>query len=188
MVRLSAAAAVVLLSIAGQSSTGLEPSAQAIRDRANTADLARLSALQDAVANVWQLMPLTQRRAIFVTTAPDGYGSYDERSSNSFHADEKIITYVEPIGYTWRANQDGTFSYGLTVDFRLKRTDGKIVGGQDGFLNISKTGHRRNQELLLLVSPPLRGTEPGNYVIEYKLHDQYSDKTSQFTQNLTILR
>jgi hypothetical protein len=188
MVRLSAAAAVLLLSMAGQSSTGWDTSAEATLDRAAAADLARLSALQEAVSNVWQLMPLTQRRAIFVTTVPDSYGSYDERPSKIFHLGEQIITYVEPIGYTWAANKDGTFSYGVTIDFLLKRSDGKILGRQEKFLDASRTSHVRNQELMLVASPSLSDTDPGDYVIEYKLHDQQSNKTSQFTLSFTLQR
>jgi hypothetical protein len=188
MVRLSAAAAVLLLSMAGQSSTGWDTSAKATVDRAAAADLARLSALQEAVSNVWQLMPLTRRRAMFVTSVPASYGSYDERPSNIFHPGEKIITYMEPVGYTWAANKDGTFNYGVTVDVLLKRSDGKIVGGRENFLDVARTSHMRNQELMLVTSLPLDAAEPGDYVIEYKLHDQQSNKTSQFAQSFTLLK
>src|SRR5450631_2527342 len=109
-------------------------------------DLATINALQDAVAEAWQKMPMTQRRAIFVSASPDSYGAFDERKSNIFKVGEKLITYVEPVGYTWTANQDGTYNYGVTADFVVKRPDGKIIAGQEKFLNFAKTSRVRNQE------------------------------------------
>jgi hypothetical protein len=188
MVRLSAAAAVLFLSMAGQSVTTWDTSAKATLDRVAETNLAQVSALQEAASNVWQRMPLTQRRAIFVTATPDSYGSYEERQSNVFHLGEKIITYVEPVGYTWAANSDGTFSYGVSADFLLKRSDGKIIGGQEKFLDVLKRSHVRNQELMLVLSLSLSDADPGDYAIEYKLHDSQSNKASQFTQNFTLQR
>lgn len=149
-------------------------------------DLATINTLQDAVADAWQKMPLTQRRAIFVSVSPDTYGTFDERKSNSFKPGEKLITYVEPIGYSWTQNADGTYTYGVTLDFTVKRPDGKILGGQEKFLNFNKTSRVRNQELMVVSTLSLDGFAPGAYLLEYKLHDTQSRKESKIVQSFVI--
>jgi hypothetical protein len=49
----------------------------------------------------------TPRYVFFFSANPDSYGAYDERKSNIFKIGDKIIAYVEPVGYTWAANPDG---------------------------------------------------------------------------------
>ena len=149
-------------------------------------NLAKINALQDAVADAWQKMALTQRRAVFVSARPESYGVYEERNSTIFKAGEKLITYVEPIGYTWTANADGTYNYGIFVDFLVKQSDGKVLGGQEKLLKFAKRSRVRNQELMLVLTLSLGAVEPGEYLVEYTLHDDQSKKESKFTQNFTI--
>jgi len=191
MIRFSITAIVCALwcsAAAAESGNGWGTDRPNSRDRDAVPTLAKLSALQDAVAEVWQKMPLTQRRAVFVSARPESYGIYDERKNNIFKTGEKIITYVEPVGYTWTANADGTYDYGIAVDFLVKRSDGKVLGGQEKLLNFAKKSRVRNQELMLVLSLSLDAIEPGEYLIEYTLHDEQSSKESKFTQNFTIER
>jgi len=44
------------------------------------------------------------------------YGAWVERPTNVFKVGEKLITYAEPIGYTWKPRGD-TYDFGLTTDF-----------------------------------------------------------------------
>jgi hypothetical protein len=192
MIRISTATALVCAlwcSIAAaQNGTGWGEDEATIPDRDGAPNLVRINALQDAVADAWQKMPLTQRRAIFVSAPPESYGVYEERKSNIFKVGEKLITYVEPIGYTWTANTDGTYNYGIVVDFLVKRPDGKILGGKEKLLRFVKRSRVRNQELMLVLSLSLDAIDPGEYFVEYKLHDDQSSKESKFTQNFTIQR
>jgi hypothetical protein len=188
MVRLSAAAVVVFLSMAAQSGTAWDTRSKPSANAGFATDLVKIAVLQDAVANAWQNMPLTERKIAFVTADPTSYGSYDERTSNVFKLGEKIITYVEPIGFTWANNSDGTFSYGLSADMLVKRSDGKILGGQEKVVDLVKISHVRNQELMLVLSLSLNDADPGDYVIEYTLRDAQSNKTSKFSQNFTFQR
>jgi len=188
MVRLSAAAAVVFLSMAAQTGTAWDTHSKAPPDGGLDSDLVTIAALQDAVADAWQNMPLTQRKVAFVTADPISYGSYDERRSNVFRPGEKIITYVEPIGFTWAKNSDSTFRYGLSVDMLVKRSDGKILEGQAKVVDLVKNSHVRNQELMLVLSLSLNDVEADDYVVEYTLHDSQSNKTSKFSKNFTLQR
>jgi len=144
-----------------------------------------IDALQKTVTDAWEKMPLTERRAIFVSAPPENFGSYEERASNIFKPSEKLITYVEPIGYTWKANGE-IYEFGVIVDFIVKSAEGKVLAGQEGFARFVKTSRAKLQEFMLTLTLSVDGAPPGNYVLEYKLHDIGSDKTSTFEQPFTI--
>jgi len=103
-----------------------------------------------------------------------------------FQGRRETDNYVEPIGYTWTANADGTYNYGIFVDFLVKQSDGKVLGGQEKLLKFAKRSRVRNQELMLVLTLSLGAVEPGEYLVEYTLHDDQSKKESKFTQNFTI--
>lgn len=189
MIRTSTVAFVCALccvTAAAQDGTGWATGEIHSPNQETSPNLAKINALQDAVADAWQKMPLTQRRALFVSARPESYGVYEERKSNIFKAGETLITYVEPIGYTWTANADGTYDYGIVVDFLVKRSDGKVLGGQEKLLKFAKRSRVRNQELMLVLSLSLSAVDPGDYLVEYTLHDDQSKKESKFAQNFTI--
>ncbi len=130
-------------------------------------------------------MPLTVRRAMFVTQAAPLIGAWTERPSNVFKAGEDIRTYVEPVGYTWKPRGD-MFDFGVNVDFEVKSANGKILGGQENFSHVAFSNHMRIQELMLNLRLSPEGFPAGRYVVEYKLHDQNSDKVTSFALPFTI--
>jgi len=142
-------------------------------------------ALQSAVTDAWENMPLTARHVMFVAKTPENYGAWVERPTNVFKVGEKLITYAEPIGYTWKPRGD-TYDFGLTTDFAVKSADGKILGGQEKFFKVEKSSHAKMQELMLTMTMSLDGITAGKYVLEYTLHDNGSDKTTTFDQPFTI--
>lgn len=144
-----------------------------------------IDALRKQVTDAWERMPLTQRRAIFVSRPPELYGDYAERPSSTFKAGEKLVTYVEPVGYTWKANGE-MFDFGVAVDFVVKSPDGKILAGQESFAKFVKSSRAKLQEFMLTLTLSVDGAPPGKYVLEYKLRDIGSDKTSTFAQPFTI--
>jgi hypothetical protein len=144
-----------------------------------------LDALQLAVIDAWERMPLIVRRAVFVTEKPQIIGAWSERPSNVFKAGDPMITYVEPVGYTWKRRGD-LFDFGLTADVVIKSSDGKILGGQENFAHVSFSNRIKLQEFMLNLTMSAGGLVPGKYVLEYKLHDQGSDKVATFAQQFTI--
>ena len=160
--------------------------AMAAQGSSASAALRELDTLQRAVTDAWTRMPLTQRRAIFVAEKPELYGAYTERKSNVFAPGEPLVTYVEPVGYTWAAVADGEVEFGVTVDFTLKTPDGKILGGQEGFANTVLRSRYKNQEFMLTLTLNASGLTAGDYVLAYTLHDRGSTKTSSFEQPFKI--
>jgi hypothetical protein len=152
---------------------------------AATITIQDIGVLQKAVTDAMEKMPLTVRRAIFVTEKVQMIGAWSERPSGVFKSGEPLLTYVEPVGYTWKPRGE-QFDFGVSVDFILKSAAGKILGRQEKFSNATLSGHTKVQEFMLNLSLSLDGISPGQYVIEYKLHDLGSEKTATFAQPFTI--
>jgi hypothetical protein len=146
-----------------------------------------LEASQLAVIGVWEKMPLLVRRAVFVTEKPQIVGAWSERPSNVFKVGDPMITYVEPVGYTWKPRGD-LFDFGLSADVIIKSSEGKILGGQENFAHVSFSNRIKLQEFMLNLTMSADGLVPGKYVLEYKLHDQGSDKVTTFAQPFTIVQ
>lgn len=151
-----------------------------------TPTLQDVEALENVLAGLWERMPLTQRHVVFVGTKADLYGGYMERASNVFARYESLVTYVEPVGYVWKSLGNGSYGFGITLDFKVKTPDGKILAGQDNFQSFDYKSHYRNRELFMNLIMTLSGIQPGNYVLGYTLHDKYSDKVSTFEQPFVI--
>src|SRR5438105_1187781 len=86
-----------------------------------------------ALLEAWEKMPLGVRRALFENQRAEGFGQYEERSSNVFKPGEKLIAYVEPVGYGFKEVGPGSFEFGFNVDFLIKSPDGKMLAGQENF-------------------------------------------------------
>jgi hypothetical protein len=170
---ISVVAIMCLLTTATADSKTLIPSEPVANSSAVTLD--DIDTLQQAVIDAWTEMPLTVRRVIFVTEKPPNVGAYSERPTNVFKAGEKLLTYIEPVGYTWK-QQGKMFSFGAIVDFAVKDADGKILGGQENFAKLALTSRTKLQEFMLNLTMSLDGITPGKYILEYKLHDLGSEK------------
>src|SRR5438045_3874313 len=64
--------------------------------------LQELDQREAALMETWEKMPLSVRRAVFEKQRAEGFGMYQERPSNVFKPGEKLIAYVEPVGYGWK--------------------------------------------------------------------------------------
>jgi hypothetical protein len=183
MPAISVVAMMCLFTIAAANSKTLKPSEPVSVGSSITLD--DIDALQQAVIDAWTEMPLTVRRVIFVTEKSPILGAYSERPTNVFKAGEKLLTYIEPVGYTW-TKQGKMFNFGAIVDFVVKSADGKVLGGQENFAKLSLASRTKLQEFMLNLTMSLDGIGPGKYVLEYKLHDLGSEKTVVVDQPFEI--
>jgi len=150
--------------------------------------LAEIDKRDAAVLEAWNATPLTIRRAIFVDGQPTGFGQYVERANNAFKKGDKFITYAEPVGYGFKDLGGGVYQLGFKVDIQLKSADGsKVIVSKDDFAEIAMKSHARNREFNLLFNLSLGDTPPGDYLVEYKLHDIASTKTVSFSQPFKIV-
>jgi hypothetical protein len=139
-----------------------------------------------AVLEAWNAAPLTIRRAVFVAGAPEGFGQYVERANSTFKKGEKLVTYAEPVGFGWKDIGNGLYEFGFKADFLLKSPDGKVLGGQEDFADLTQKSHARNREFMVLLTLNLTGAPPGDYLIEYKLRDVTGAKSVTFSQPFKI--
>jgi hypothetical protein len=181
---ISMVAIVCLFTTATADSKTLKSSEPVSANSAVTLD--DLDTLQQAVIDAWTKMPLTVRRVIFVTEKPPMLGAWSERPTNVFKPGEKLLTYIEPVGYTWK-QQGEMFNFGAIVDFTIKNAEGKILGGQENFAKLSLVSRTKLQEFMLNLTMSLDGVGPGKYILEYKLHDLGSEKTVVVDQPFEIV-
>lgn len=133
---------------------------------------------------VWEKAPLTLRKAVFVTEKAPIYGSYSPRANSTFKSGETILAYIEPIGYGWKPQGDSNL-LGITLDVVLKGKDGKILGGQEKFLDYQQASRHKLRELMLNVTLTLGGTPPGEYQVEFVAKD-LTGKSGSVTLPFTI--
>lgn len=169
----------------GWSGTGLPDLGKFKVDAAPVPTLQDLDSLDHAVNEAWSAMPLTQRHAMFVANRPTIYGGYEERPSTVFAPGEKLVTYVEPVGYAWTPTEGG-YRFGITMDFAVKAPDGTILAGKEAFQAFTFTSRFKNREVFINVTLSVDGLKPGDYVLTYTLRDNGSAKTSRFSQPFTI--
>jgi hypothetical protein len=131
-----------------------------------------------AVVEAWEKTPLTMRRVVFVAEPPAGFGQFVERKSNIFKPGEKLVAYAEPVGYGWKESGKGSFEFGFNVDFLVKTREGKVLAGQENFAKLTEMSRARNREFMVTLTMNVTGAPPGDYVLEYKLRDLASDKST----------
>jgi hypothetical protein len=139
-----------------------------------------------AVLEAWQKAPLTVRNAVFVTEEPKAFGIYNPHTSASFRPGEKIILYLEPVGYGWKDVGEGQFEFGFRVDLLLKTAAGETVASQDNFGTFALKSRHRNREFMVHLTLTLTDAPPGDYILSYKLHDLETDKTATVDEPFTL--
>jgi hypothetical protein len=141
---------------------------------------------EEAVVAAWEQTPLMFRTAILADTPPQGFGIYYERAHNEYAPGEPIVVCAEPVGYAWRENADGSYTFGFDVDLLLKTTDGTVVGGQDDFEHLELTSYAKNREFMLTLTLSLDGAPAGDYVVQYTTRDIASDKSGVISLPFSI--
>lgn len=139
-------------------------------------------ALGDFAAN----LPLTIGKAAFVDGVPTAYSIYKPRADSVFRSGEPLVTYVEPIGLTWKTTGDGKTQTNFTVDFELADSKGDVLAAQKAFGNFSFVGFVRNQEIFTHLTLDITGAQPGDYVLRYTLNDTGSGRSVNFEQPFTL--
>jgi hypothetical protein len=131
-----------------------------------------------ALLEAWDKTPLSVRRALFETDRAEGFGQYKERSSNAFKPGEKLVAYVEPVGYGWKETSPGSYEFGFDVDFLIESPDQKLLAGQENFAKLVLNSHAKNREFKLNLTMSVSGAPPGDYILEDRLRDVTGDKAT----------
>lgn len=142
---------------------------------------------ESAVVDAWNATPIIFRRTVFVSEPPQGYGIFKERENAVFKPGEPLVVYAEPVGYAWKDNGDGTYSFGFNVDLVLKTAAGEVVAEQKDFQRLELTSRARNREFMLSLTLSIDGAPPGDYVVEYVTRDLGSDKAGTISLPFSVV-
>ena len=135
--------------------------------------------MRKATLEVWNSSPLLFRKALFVAGSPNGFGIYDPRPDNVFKPREKLVIYVEPVGFKWE-EKDGLHHAQLVADLVLKDGEGAVVGEQKGFGTFTFDSREENMEVMAALTIDFTEAPPGKYVAELKFNDKVGNKSAGF--------
>ena len=130
--------------------------------------------IRDAYGAFAATLPFTIGKAIFVSAPPEGYGMYAPRQDANFKTGEALISYVEPVGLSWRPVDGGGLESHFTVDLELLDTKGAKLAEQKAFGSFDFKGSVRNQEVFAKLTLNLSNPPAGDYVLRYRFRDTAS--------------
>ncbi|HEV7305141.1 hypothetical protein [Ensifer sp.] len=143
--------------------------------------------LRQAMSDFSQTLPFAIGKAVFVSKAPTGYAMYEPRQGASFRSGESMISYIEPIGLTWKDSAEkGKLETHFTVDFDILNPKGDVLAGQKAFGDFTFTGFLRNQEIYSTLTIDVSGAPAGDYVLRFHFNDINSGKTASVDQPFKI--
>ncbi len=152
---------------------------------AGAQSLDALTAAEQQVAAVWDATPLTFRKTLFADRI-EAFGVYEAKEGSTFAPGEPIVVYAEPVGYGYKNNDDGTYTFGFDFDLKVKNADGDIVAGKDGFASFELNSKAQNREFLVSLTLSLNEAPAGNYTLEYLARDIASDETATIVMPFSI--
>lgn len=178
-------AAILVLALLVGTAFAVAASAEELTDLAKQAETdvkdgknpEAYDAIRKAALQVWNAGPLFFRKAIFVSQKPGGFGVYDPRPDSVFKPGEKLLIYVEPVGFTWQPKNDLNHAQ-LVVDLVLKDGEGNVVAQQQGFGTFTFDSREQNMETMTAVTIDFGDAPPGKYAAELTFHDTVGDKSA----------
>lgn len=166
----------------------LSDAAARAESQASTGDTAAAwETLRQAVGDFSQTLPFAIGKAVFVTAAPAGYAMYEPKQDSTFKAGEKLVSYVEPVGLTWKkASDEGKVETRFTVDLDILNPDGDVLASRKAFGDFIFTGFMRNQEIYATLTVDISSAPAGDYVLRYRFNDINSGESATVDQPFQI--
>ena len=193
MILLIALAAAVTITASGTALAQIPSSSvdgNATTTTASATNMTLESAREQYMA-AWNRTTFNATFSTFVepnTTA--GFGVYKEHS-NVFGPGERIVLYVEPVGYSHKpiADNQGKTLYliNMTADLVIADSNGTMLAAINNIPVESIASHRTNTELFLeLTLTQQRPFPVGDYTIRYTITDEVSGKSFQLEKQIRV--
>ncbi len=112
---------------------------------------------------------------------------YATRPEANFKVGEALVSYVEPVGLTWRPGDGGMLESHFTVDLELLDPKGTVLAEQKAFGSFDFKGSVRNQEVFAKLTLNLSGPPAGDYVLRYRFRDAASGAVATSEQPFKIV-
>lgn len=142
--------------------------------------------MRDAYGTFASTLPFTIGKTVFVAEPPEGYGMYTQRPTSSYKPGEPLISYVEPVGLSWRPIDGGKVEAQFTVDLELLNNKGDTLAEQKAFGSFTFQGFVRNQEVYAKLTLNVEGPPAGDYVLRYRFRDAISGAVALSDQAFSI--
>ena len=144
-------------------------------------------AMRSAISAFSATLPFSVGKAVFVAAPPIGYAMYEPKQQPVFKPGEALVSYVEPIGLTWKAAAvEGKMETHFTVDLDILSASGEVLANQKAFGNFTFTSFFRNQEIYATLTTDVSGAAAGDYVLRFHFNDLNSGKSASVDQKFTI--
>ncbi len=148
---------------------------------------AALATAREALARLWQTLPLGFTRVVLVAADDKaGYGVYTPRESNAYKPGEPIEIYVEPFGFGYGRTADGLYEIAFDVDLDVQDADGNSLGKVANIMSLKLVSQSRNTEFQARLTYDLKGAPKGDYVLVTTMRDRNSDKAGSFKTRIRI--
>ncbi|OAP42479.1 hypothetical protein AU381_14895 [Sinorhizobium glycinis] len=143
--------------------------------------------LRQAISAFSQTLPFAIGKAVFVAAEPAGYAMYEPKQEPVFKAGETLVSYVEPVGLTWKeASAKGKVETRFTVDLDIVSPKGEVLATRKAFGDFTFTGYLRNQEIYATLTVDVTGAPAGDYVLRFRFNDINSGKSATVDQPFKI--
>lgn len=139
--------------------------------------LEAVTAMDSAVEELWERMPLVVRNVQHVSEAT-AYGVFIPRENNIYKPGEKFHIYGELLGYKVSTDAIGNKAILIDLGVRFKNDAGKTLVTIDKGLSFSQPTRIFNKEFFLRVDLNFTGAPAGKYVAELSVLDRGSQKTT----------
>jgi len=173
----AAAGATVAAALMQDISTMLKEAA-ALAERGKFVEA--FGALNEAETAIWDRMPLTIQRALWVADNPTGFGVYTPRPDNVFDAGAPMRIYAEPIGFGWSKSGD-LWHVELRADLVLRKHDGTELFRHADFQKLALASWARNREFMTTFTYTFSGLPKGEYLVDTTLQDAVTGKAVTFS-------
>jgi len=144
-------------------------------------------AINAAVDAIWDKMPLTIGKAVYVVGNPAGFGVYNPRESTVFKNGEKMVIYVEPQGYGFE-KINGVYGISMQAGITIKDTSGNVVVKKESFGDFKLRSRKKNREFYLKLTISLNRASEGNYTLVVPIKDRVKGGQAQFSLPFTITK
>jgi hypothetical protein len=187
MLQSTFAGLLVAVFLSGSAPAGeiVDKAARAESLAANGKHVEAVEALDQATTSLWDTLPLSFRKALWVADLPRGFGTYTPRQTNVYIAGEKMIAYAEPVGFGWRKAGD-FWQSDLASDITLKTKDGRPLSSHKDVGRGGMSSRVRNREFNIRVTTTLTDIPAGEYIADFTVHDAVSGKSGTFSLPFVI--
>ncbi|ESY78409.1 hypothetical protein X740_20825 [Mesorhizobium sp. LNHC221B00] len=179
---LVAAAISTSTAFAGEISDRAAEAEKLLQSGDSAGALEKFRGAEDAL---WEAMPLAVLNVKHVDTAA-GFGIYTERANHIYKPGEKIVLYMEPVGYGYGSDGLGNKQISLSVDLTVVSASGEELGKMEKISRVQVASRSRNRELFFKLDLSLDGLPPGKYRCDFLMHDENSSKTGPFSTDIEI--